>query len=157
MPRQCVPFRPAGASQRRRRSRRTPRVRAGSLLLPGLMLIRILMSHSDSRPPTRANHLKCRHCRAEFSLVAPGTAHRNHCPWCLWSVHLDQTPGDRAADCGGSMEPIAVAARPDGEWLLVHQCRTCFAVHVNRIAGDDYERELLGLAVRPLRLAPFPI
>jgi hypothetical protein len=54
------------------------------------------------------------------------------------------------------MEPIAVSARSDGEWLLVHQCRRCFVVHVNRIAGDDCERGLLGLAVRPLRLAPFP-
>jgi hypothetical protein len=72
-------------------------------------------------------------------------------------VHLDNTPGDRRAGCGGGMEPIAVSARPDGEWLLVHQCKSCFAVRVNRIAGDDSERALLGLALRPLRLAPFPI
>ncbi|HWL15880.1 MAG TPA: RNHCP domain-containing protein [Opitutus sp.] len=123
------------------------------------------MSHSDfarererrAESAARPAYLKCRHCRMEFSLDAPGTRHRNHCPWCLWSVHLDETPGDRAANCGGSMEPIAVSARPDGEWLLVHQCKTCFAVHVNRIAGDDNERDLLALAVRPLRLAPFPI
>ena len=55
------------------------------------------------------------------------------------------------------MEPIAISARADGEWVLVHQCKSCFAVHVNRIAGDDNERDLLALAVRPLRLAPFPI
>lgn len=55
------------------------------------------------------------------------------------------------------MEPIAISARPDGEWLLVHRCQSCFAVHVNRIAGDDNERELLALVVRPLRQAPFPI
>jgi hypothetical protein len=39
----------------------------------------------------------------------------------------------------------------------VHQCKTCFVVHVNRIAGDDSERELLALVVRPLSHAPFPI
>ena len=55
------------------------------------------------------------------------------------------------------MEPIAISARADGEWVLVHQCKSCFAVHVNRIAGDDNERDLLALAVRQLRLAPFPI
>ena len=49
------------------------------------------------------------------------------------------------------------AFAPDGEWLIVHQCKTCFTVHVNRIAGDDDERALLALVVRPLRLAPFPI
>ncbi|WP_277557339.1 RNHCP domain-containing protein [Ereboglobus sp. PH5-10] len=101
--------------------------------------------------------LKCRHCGGEFSLNAPGTRHRNHCPWCLWSIHLDDKPGDRNSDCHGGMEPIAVSACPDGEWLIVHQCKTCFVVHINRIAGDDSERELLGLAVRPLKLSPFPI
>lgn len=72
-------------------------------------------------------------------------------------MHLDNTPGDRAADCKGGMEPIAISARPDGEWLIVHRCGTCRAVHVNRVAGDDSERELLALAVRPLCRAPFPI
>jgi hypothetical protein len=72
-------------------------------------------------------------------------------------VHLDDTPGDRASDCGGGMAPIAVTVREDGEWLLVHRCGTCYTVHVNRIAGDDDEKELLSLAIRPLRHTPFPI
>ena len=58
--------------------------------------------------------------------AAPGTKHRNHCPSCLWSRHLDdEVPGDRAADCAGSMEPIAVTVRGDGEWALVHRCGGC--------------------------------
>lgn len=121
------------------------------------------MSRSDQRfdchrPPEQAKPawLQCRHCRMEFSLDAPGTRHRNHCPWCLWSVHLDDKPGDRASDCRGSMEPVAIQAQADGEWRIVHQCCTCAVVHINRVAGDDSERELLGLAVRPLRHAPFP-
>jgi hypothetical protein len=69
---------------------------------------------------------------------APGTRHRNHCPTCLWSRHLDDdVPGDRAADCAGSMEPIAVCVRADGEWALVHRCGGCDTVRLNRIAGDD--------------------
>jgi hypothetical protein len=115
-------------------------------------------SLTDSRDGRRPRGwLKCRHCRGEFSLDAPGTRHRNHCPWCLWSVHLDHTPGDRAAGCGGGMEPISVAAQSDGEWLLVHQCKTCHVVHVNRIAGDDSDGELLKLVVRPMRHSPFPL
>ena len=71
-------------------------------------------------------------------MAAPGTEHRNHCPNCLWSLHVDDdVPGDRAADCGGSMEPIGVSVRDDGEWALVHRCTACSTVHVNRIAGDD--------------------
>lgn len=89
---------------------------------------------------------------------APGTNHRNHCPSCLWSRHLDDdVPGDRAARCGGSMEPIAVYVRGNGEWALVHRCARCATVRLNRIAGDDNPLMLISLAVRPLAQPPFPL
>ena len=73
--------------------------------------------------------------------------HRNHCPSCLWSRHLDEhVPGDRAAACAASMEPVAVSVRDDGEWAVVHRCRGCAAVRVNRIAGDDNSHVLHNLA-----------
>ena len=50
----------------------------------------------------------CRVCGWPVGPQAAGTQHRNHCPNCLASVHLDDEPGDRAADCGGTMEPVAV-------------------------------------------------
>jgi RNHCP domain len=100
---------------------------------------------------------RCRNCGLDVSADAPGTAHRNHCPNCLWSRHLDDIPGDRAADCGSSMEPVAVCVRGDGEWMLVHRCRGCRIVHLNRIAGDDNPLMLMGLAVRPLAQPPFPL
>jgi hypothetical protein len=62
---------------------------------------------------------RCQHCRAEIVRGAQGTEHRNHCPHCLWSVHLDERPGDRRSACRGGMEPIAIWVRPDGEWALV--------------------------------------
>ncbi len=43
-------------------------------------------------------------CKVCGRLVTPegaGSGHRNHCPNCLTSLHLDVEPGDRAADCGG--------------------------------------------------------
>jgi RNHCP domain-containing protein len=89
---------------------------------------------------------------------APGTEHRNHCPTCLWSLHLDdRNPGDRAAGCAAAMEPIAVCVRNDGEWALVHRCGGCAAVRVNRIAGDDNPLALMRIAVRPLAQPPFPL
>ena len=42
-------------------------------------------------------------CRVCGRLVTPqsaGTDHRNHCPNCLSSLHVDIEPGDRASDCG---------------------------------------------------------
>jgi len=101
---------------------------------------------------------RCRHCGLDVSTSAPGTAHRNHCPNCLWSRHVDDdTPGDRAADCGSLMEPLAVAVRRDGEWVLVHRCTGCDALNLNRTAGDDSPLLLLRLVVRPLVQTPFPI
>jgi uncharacterized protein YcbX len=89
---------------------------------------------------------------------APGTQHRNHCPSCLWSRHVDDdVPGDRAADCLSAMEPISICVRADGEWALVHRCGGCGEVHVNRIAGDDNPLALMHLAVRPLAQPPFPL
>jgi len=55
------------------------------------------------------------------------------------------------------MEPIAIAARKSGEWVIIHRCTECGALRENRIAGDDNEMALLSLAVRPVALPPFPL
>jgi hypothetical protein len=91
-------------------------------------------------------------------MTAPGTKHRNHCPSCLWSRHVDDhVPGDRAAECAGSMEPIAICVRDGGEWALIHRCGGFSTVRLNRIAGDDNPLMLMRLAVRPLAQPPFPL
>ena len=115
----------------------------------------------DQRIPSRRSgrdSFRCRHCRLDVPMAAPGTRHRNHCPSCLWSRHLDAAvPGDRAAACAGAMEPIAVAVRADGEWALVHRCAGWSTVRLNRVAGDDNPLALMQLAVRPLAQPPFPL
>jgi hypothetical protein len=100
---------------------------------------------------------RCGHCRLDVSTAAVGTAHRNHCPNCLWSRHVDESPGDRAAECGSLMEPVAIAVRGGGEWVLVHRCSGCDVVRLNRSAGDDNPLMLMRLAVRPLAQPPFPM
>ena len=50
----------------------------------------------------------CKVCGRTVVPAGAGSEHRNHCPNCLCSKHLDEEPGDRMADCGGVMEPIAV-------------------------------------------------
>ena len=106
----------------------------------------------------RTSSFRCGHCRLDVPTDAPGTTHRNHCPTCLWSRHLDDdTPGDRDADCGSLMEPIGITVRGDGEWVLVHRCTGCDEVHLNRTAGDDNPLALLRLAVLPLARPPFPM
>ena len=94
---------------------------------------------------------RCLHCRFDVPLLAPGTAHRNHCPQCLTSRHVDsRRPGDRAESCRGRMLAISVSVRDSGEWALIHHCLACGAVRSNRIAGDDNAVALMRIAVRPL-------
>jgi ribosome biogenesis GTPase len=100
--------------------------------------------------------LTCVHCGQAVPMKAMGTAHRNHCPHCLHSVHVDCSPGDRGAGCGGIMEPISVWARDGDEWAIIHRCRGCGVIHSNRAAGDDDEQALVALAARALSHSPFP-
>lgn len=67
-----------------------------------------------------------------------GGRNRNHCPYCLYSLHVDEeTPGDRLSDCAGLMPPIGLETRRTGEFVLIHKCEKCGKISKNRIAGDD--------------------
>lgn len=75
-----------------------------------------------------------------------GTHHRNHCPYCLFSKHLDmKKPGDRESRCKGDMQPIALAYKKDKEIMLVHECKMCKSISTNRISADDNEDSILEL------------
>ncbi len=100
---------------------------------------------------------RCAYCRLMVSEDAPGTRHRNHCPSCLWSRHVDATTGDRRSDCGRAMEPIAIWVQPKGEWSIVHRCAGCGELRCNRIAGDDNEFALASLAARAVARPAFPL
>jgi hypothetical protein len=95
------------------------------------------------RGPTRAvrtgvESFKCRHCRAFVGPTITGGRHRNHCPLCLHSRHVDgKRPGDRASECGSLMAPVTRFDRPDGEAMLVHRCLGCGFERHNRLAADD--------------------
>lgn len=106
---------------------------------------------------THSEGFVCKVCGKKIGAEGGGTQNRNHCPNCLSSIHLDNEPGDRAADCGGVMEAVAVWVRKGGEWALLHRCKRCGAFSSNRIAADDNPIELISLAVRPLANPPFPL
>ena len=99
----------------------------------------------------------CKVCGRDVIPDGAGSNHRNHCPFCLSSKHLDIEPGDRAADCGGAMDPIAVWVRKNGEWAIVHRCRICGALSSNRIAADDNPMKLMSIAMKPVSSPPFPL
>ena len=43
----------------------------------------------------------CKNCGRVVVPEGAGSTHRNHCPNCLCSLHVDEEPGDRASACGG--------------------------------------------------------
>jgi len=102
-------------------------------------------------------HFTCRHCGRLVTPEGAGTRHRNHCPNCLTSLHVDDAPGDRASDCGGRMEPIAVWVKRGGEWAILHRCSRCGKISANRVAADDNPMKLMSIAMGPLTQPPFPL
>jgi DNA-directed RNA polymerase subunit M/transcription elongation factor TFIIS len=105
----------------------------------------------------RCNHnFICINCGSLIYPAMSGTDHRNHCPHCLCSKHLDELPGDRAAVCHGNMKPISIWVKDNEEWSIVHRCQKCGKLSVNRVAPDDNEELLLALARKPLLTIPFP-
>jgi hypothetical protein len=81
---------------------------------------------------------KCRHCRRFVCPLPSGGHHRNHCPFCLYSRHVDdRQSGDRMSTCGASMEPIGYFQRPNEEYVIIHRCCGCDFERFNRVAADD--------------------
>lgn len=100
----------------------------------------------------RQEVFKCRHCRQFIGPVPSGGSQRNHCPYCLYSRHVDdRTPGDRLSTCGASMQPVGSFQRPNGEFVIVHRCLGCGFERFNRIAADDDFDLVLTLPVVPAR------
>ena len=90
----------------------------------------------------RIEDFDCERCSA----LVKGDGYTNHCPKCLWSKHVDVNPGDRAADCGALMEPVALeVASP--EYTLVHRCVRCRHEKRNKLdAQDDMDAVMLIIA-----------
>ena len=99
----------------------------------------------------------CAHCGKEIHPEGAGSQHRNHCPHCLYSLHVDEEPGDRKATCHGQMEPIGVISKGDGDWSILHLCKSCGKISLNRALADDNPLLLMQLAVKPLSSPPFPM
>jgi len=114
----------------------------------------------------RRGEFRCIHCREFVSTRGPiGTEHRNHCPFCLWSKHVDlKKPGDRKSECKAPMEPIGLTFKQEGfdkygrlrqgELMLIHRCTAGDKISINRIAGDDDPQVILEIFKASKELSP---
>ena len=85
----------------------------------------------------------CEHCGEEVI----GNGYTNHCPHCLWSKHVDNNPGDRAAKCGGLMKP-AKTEYEHGQWIITHTCQICGHTKRNKTSPNDNTDTLAKIAKR---------
>jgi len=83
----------------------------------------------------------CEHC----GTAVTGNGYTNHCPHCLWSKHVDVHPGDRAAECGGMMEPVSVFSK-SGEYVITHRCTKCGYEMNNSASAEDNVDALVEIA-----------
>ena len=112
-------------------------------------------SRTRIRPHVRADgreSFKCGRCRAFVGPTVSGGQHRNHCPLCLTSRHVDlRRPGDRVSPCRALMAPVGTLFRAKGEQVVLHRCNGCGVERTNRVAADDDPLALLRLPPAPPR------
>lgn len=73
-----------------------------------------------------------------------GAGYTNHCPRCLWSMHVDITPGDREEVCKGLMKPIRAEKRGK-DLVLTHKCVKCGFERKNKVSEEDNFNKILKL------------
>jgi DNA-directed RNA polymerase subunit RPC12/RpoP len=117
-----------------------------------------MRGHTDRNPDFRC--VRCGNFVPAQTALA-GVNHRNHCPYCLWSRHLDLfEAGDRLSACKAPMEPVGLTFKRrnkkyragGGELMLVHHCTGCGALSINRIAADDLGEVVLDAFERSMML-----
>lgn len=76
----------------------------------------------------------CENCNKEVSKL--NYTARDHCPYCLYSKHVDIMPGDRENTCMGLLKPISIEKFKD-TYKIIYKCNKCNQLHKNIMANDD--------------------
>lgn len=74
---------------------------------------------------------------------------RDHCNYCLYSKHVDITPGGRDNLCQGLLKPIGIEKYRD-TYKIIYQCQKCHQFHKNIMASDDNMEQIIRLSKKEL-------
>ena len=85
----------------------------------------------------------CENCGMKVNPL--GYTSRDHCPYCLYSKHVDINPGDRENTCLGLLEPIEIEKYRD-TYKVLYKCKKCNTLHKNIIAKDDDMNEIIKIS-----------
>ena len=88
----------------------------------------------------------CKNCGREVTPL--GYTSRNHCPYCLCSLHVDINPGDRANDCHGILRPIQTLPDPKKGYVIIHRCEKCGQTVRNKAALDGDQADDNNLLIK---------
>lgn len=87
----------------------------------------------------------CENCGKEVNPL--GYTSRDHCPFCLYSKHVDVNPGDRLNKCKGLLIPIDIEKFKD-TYKIIYKCEKCNELHKNIVAKDDDMNEIIKLTTK---------
>ena len=76
----------------------------------------------------------CDNCGKEVNKL--NYSARDHCPYCLYSKHVDIMPGDRQNKCHGLLKPVGIE-KYRNTYKIIYQCQKCNKTKKNIIAKDD--------------------
>jgi len=89
----------------------------------------------------------CANCKAEV-LAATNGSYRNHCPFCLHSIHIDVEPGDRASTCLAVMAPISLRHNTKKGWQILHKCTHCGFERYNIVCENGAQPDNFNLITK---------
>ena len=87
----------------------------------------------------------CENCGKEVNKL--NYSSRDHCPYCLYSKHVDINPGDRSNNCKGLLKPTGIEKFKDS-YKIIYECEKCKSIHKNIIAKDDDFNLIIKLSVK---------
>ena len=85
----------------------------------------------------------CENCKKEVPKL--NYTARDHCPYCLYSKHVDINPGDRQNTCQGLLKPISIEKHKN-TYKIIYKCLKCNKTHKNIMAKDDNYDEIIQLS-----------
>ena len=86
----------------------------------------------------------CENCKKEVPKL--NYTARDHCPYCLYSKHVDINPGDRQNTCKGLLKPISIEKHKN-TYKIIYKCLKCNKIHKNMTAKDDNIDKIIELSI----------
>lgn len=87
----------------------------------------------------------CEHCGKRVEKLEYSA--RDHCPFCLYSKHVDINPGDRNNKCHGLLEPIDIE-KFKHTYKIIYRCAKCGELHKNILANDDSLDKIIEISTK---------